>query len=77
MKDRSTSDLMRTFYENLLLLHGQGRAEALHNVQLAMLAANRASEGDALPRPGGRSCSRASGGNGRCNARCPAGILSG
>jgi len=32
-----------------LLLHGQGRSEALRSTQLAMLAANRAREGDALP----------------------------
>ena len=46
--DRSTSELMQRFYENLLVRH-QGRAEALRNAQLALLAQNRATEHDALP----------------------------
>ena len=48
VKDRSTSELMLSFYENLLTKH-QGRAEALRNAQLEMLARNRATEKDALP----------------------------
>ncbi len=48
VKDRSTSELMQSFYSNLWLKK-QGRAEALRNAQLEMLARNRASEGDALP----------------------------
>ncbi len=48
VKDRSTSELMPRFYENLWL-EKKGRAEALRNAQLEMLARNRATEGDALP----------------------------
>ena len=48
VKDRSTSDLMRSFYENLLTKN-QSRSEALRNAQLEMLARNRATEKDALP----------------------------
>ena len=48
VKDRSTSELMQRFYENLWLKR-QGRAEALRNAQLELLARNRATEHDALP----------------------------
>ena len=48
VKDTSTAELMRSFYENMLL-HHQSRAEALRNAQLEILARNRASEHDALP----------------------------
>jgi CHAT domain-containing protein len=48
VKDSSTSELMQRFYENLWLKK-QGRADALRNAQLEMLAKNRAIEHDALP----------------------------
>jgi CHAT domain-containing protein len=48
VKDRSTSELMQRFYENLLV-RKQGRAEALRNAQLALLARNRVTERHALP----------------------------
>ncbi len=48
VKDRSTSELMRRFYENLWL-EKQGRAEALRNAQLEILEKNRAEERDSLP----------------------------
>ncbi len=48
VKDRSTSDLMQRFYENLWRKH-QGRADALRNAQLEILAKNRATDGDPLP----------------------------
>lgn len=48
VKDRSTSDLMQLFYQNLWL-RGQTRAEALRNAQLDILARNRAAEADPLP----------------------------
>ena len=48
VKDLSTSELMQRFYENLLV-RKQGRAEALRNAQLALLAQNRTTEHDGLP----------------------------
>ncbi len=48
VKDTSTSELMQLFYENLWLKK-QGRAEALRNAQLEILAKNRAGEHDPLP----------------------------
>jgi len=48
VKDRSTSELMQRFYENLWRKR-QGRAEALRHAQLELLARNRASEHEALP----------------------------
>jgi CHAT domain-containing protein/tetratricopeptide (TPR) repeat protein len=48
VQDQSTSELMQHFYANLWLKH-QGRADALRNAQLEMLAKNRATEHDALP----------------------------
>jgi CHAT domain-containing protein len=49
VKDRSTRDLMKLFYENLWL-HGQSKGEGLRNAQLAMLERNRVEEnGDGLP----------------------------
>ncbi len=48
VKDRSTSELMQSFYENLWL-HGMGKGEALRTAQLAMLKKNKIEHGAPLP----------------------------
>ncbi|NOT31913.1 MAG: CHAT domain-containing protein [Planctomycetes bacterium] len=48
VRDSSTSELMQGFYENLWQ-KGQGRAAALRNAQLELLASNRARYAEALP----------------------------